>query len=72
MNQDHADALRSYLALSGRAPATELSLAAIDPWGLWLLADGKPVRVPFEVPATTPGAVRKTLIALQDVYPPAP
>ncbi len=72
MNQDHADALRAYLALSGHEPASELTMAALDPWGLWLLADGKPVRVSFEVAATTPADIRKTLIALKEISPPGP
>ena len=69
MNNAHVDALVAYLALSGRPPADSLSMAALDPWGLWLLADGEPVRVPFEVPAMTPEAVRNTLIELKEISP---
>jgi len=71
MNQDHAPELQRYLHLAD-ADAQKVSMAAIDPWGFWLLADGKPARIAFEAPATSPDQVRNTLIELAEISRPWP
>lgn len=71
MNDDHRSALQSYLRLAD-AEAEKVSMAAIDPWGFWLLADGKPLRVAFEAPATSPDQVRNTLKELAEISRPWP
>lgn len=63
MNDDHAGVLRHCLHLLG-GEAAEVSLAALDPWGLWLLADGVPRRLSFDEPALTPGRVHAILTEL--------
>lgn len=63
MNQDHADALDHYARLRGRTPS-RVALAALDPWGAWLLADAERLRLPFPEPARTADRVREQLVAL--------
>lgn len=65
MNADHRDALLHYARGAGLEPEPEgLRLAALDPWGAWLLADDRRVRIPFDEPARTAGRVREQLVAL--------
>lgn len=63
MNDDHADALTHYLALAGWS-GQDVTLAALDPWGMWLIVDGVPRRYPFPARADDAAAVRETLVAL--------
>lgn len=39
----------------------EAVFAAIDPWGLWLLREGQPRRLHFDLPAKHPSEVRATV-----------
>jgi putative heme iron utilization protein len=63
MNDDHADALRHYMALAGWQ-GDEVSLAALDSWGMWLRVDGTPRRLAFAEPAFEADAIRDTLVAM--------
>ena len=64
MNRDHADAVRAYCRYFFNRDAREAVLVGVDPEGVDLLADGEPLRLPFEVRADTADAVRQRLIAL--------
>lgn len=66
MNEDHRDALFHYARGLGRE-ADEVTLAALDPWGAWLLADGNRLRLPFPETARTAGRVREQLVNLAQV-----
>ena len=63
MNEDHADALRHYMALGGWQ-GDQVRLSAVDSWGMWLWVDGTPRRLAFQKPALEPEAVRDTLVAM--------
>lgn len=41
-----------------------VALAAIDPWGLWLLCDGQPRRLSFDLPVQHPSRVRATIVEM--------
>lgn len=65
MNHDHASAIARYAQLM--AEDQSANLAAIDPWGMWLLADGRRLRFPFEVPVSSVAQARQTLVELAQV-----
>ena len=65
MNHDHARAIARYAQLMAESEPT--NLAAIDPWGMWLLADGRRLRFPFEVPVHSVVQARQTLVELAQV-----
>lgn len=35
----------------------DVTLAALDPWGLWLLCDGRPQRLSFDLPVMNPSGI---------------
>lgn len=67
MNRDHADAVRAYCRYFFNRDAHEAVLVGVDPDGVDLLADGAPLRLPFEARAGRADAVRQRLIALLSV-----
>lgn len=70
MNRDHADAVRAYCRHFFSRDAREAVLVGADPDGVDLLADGAPLRLPFEASADTAESVRQRLIALLAVARP--
>jgi putative heme iron utilization protein len=64
MNSDHADAVRAYCGHFFGRDTNDAVLVGADPDGIDLLADGVPLRLPFEARADTADAVRQRLIAL--------
>jgi heme iron utilization protein len=69
MNADHADSLALMArVLGGRADATEAVMTAVDRYGFDVVAGGPggrgALRLGFDVPVTTPAAVRPAMIRL--------
>jgi putative heme iron utilization protein len=64
MNRDHAPALDHYCrALAGVAPS-HVVMTGIDAEGFDMLADGRKVRIDFDVPIGTEEEARSTLVRL--------
>lgn len=63
MNADHSDACDHYLSLLD-CPGEGAEMLAVDPWGSWLLHEGKLRRLPFANRAEDAVQVREALVAL--------
>lgn len=64
MNRDHVEALRAYGRHFFGCEAGTVVMVGADPDGIDLLADGAPLRLPFQAHAGDADAVRRQLIAL--------
>ena len=64
MNNDHADALRTYCQHFFGRDAQQVTLVGADADGVDLLADGTALRLPFATRATDSTALRQRLIEL--------
>lgn len=66
MNADHADALSLYAErFAGKAPGAWVA-TGLDPEGMDLACGDETARLVFPQPITTPGDLRKVLVALAD------
>ncbi|MEC9368547.1 MAG: DUF2470 domain-containing protein [Pseudomonadota bacterium] len=64
MNEDHADAIELYATRLLGAPPGPWRMTGCDPWGCDLLSGGRAARLDFPSRNTSPGEIRKTLVAL--------
>ncbi len=68
MNRDHATSVAELAAHYAKASGTAARMVGLDARGFDVevtLADGaRRVRIPFPAPATTPDAVRKTVMGM--------
>lgn len=66
MNADHADALALYAQALAGQPAGAWIATGLDPDGMDLACGDLNARLPFPEPITTPGDLRKVLVALAE------
>lgn len=66
MNADHQDAIQDYLNMFGLTPGVEdsLSMAGLDAEGIHLKVGKRLIRIPFDVPVSSPLGAREALVAL--------
>jgi putative heme iron utilization protein len=64
MNADHADALMGYCRYQAGIAPTSVTMIGIDQYGFDLLADDRPVRIPFESPVTSADAAHTALVQM--------
>ncbi len=64
MNADHADALALYAHVLAGKPEGAWIATGLDPDGMDLACGDLTARIPFPEPITTPGDLRKVLVAL--------
>jgi putative heme iron utilization protein len=64
MNADHGGALRAYCHRAHAVEPVEAALAGVDCDGLDVRADGRLLRIEFDVPVTNVGTAREALVAL--------
>jgi putative heme iron utilization protein len=64
MNEDHADALRTYAARGGVHDGKDVAMIGIDVDGIDLRVDARVMRIEFDAPALDAGDARRALVAM--------